>query len=698
MYPNSLFDNSSKFVWNTSSGTDLWRGGGSISNNFTSIGMIKVTAINYDINCGNGNQNQYDLYLSNAQFDYDNSNFDNVYYKGLNTNANVKWIDAQIFMHDCGTGNFQGFYLKTSNKTLSNATTLDFTQDQKFNVTLFLNFYSGDVWSYFTWNNGTLQTFNLTGNIGASNQDLGINNNIYIHERTYTGTDNGRLDYIKIDGSDFLTLNQTYSNSSLEGIINFTTFIQAGTNVNLNNATIIWNGTSFLASQTNYPNNVYLLSKTLNQSTESPNSTIQFQWNLTLSNSTNTFYSATNLTNQTIYKIYIGNCSDSVSTIPTLNYTLLDEDTLGSVNGTIQITHNLYANGMFRNYSFIFNNITTATNCIYPSWATYLDQALLQYFSLVSSYSQRSSYLNTNISNISQNVNLYLLPNSESYSALIFVRDQNNNPLPNYLVIVQRYYAGTGTYNTVDQCISSNPKGQCSTYLRILDTFYRFTVLDNSSSVVFQTSPYQIVCTPFDTIGNCPPYPVPLQIQLMNPAQYFQVTNNIAYSCYLNQSSGVLSCSVLDTSGQLSSTQFSVSTKGALEFTTLCNQTQQSFTGSLTTYTCSVGNVTGNIYQYQLLGFSSLPASTTTSNLILLSAGTFDFSTGLIIWGVNGLFIAFIIISTMGLFGSWNPVVSILMTASGIIGTVALNMIQVSIPSLIGLLLVLGIIAWRVRS
>jgi hypothetical protein len=285
------------------------------------------------------------------------------------------------------------------------------------------------------------------------------------------------------------------------------------------------------------------------------------------------------------------------------------------------------------------------------------------------------------------NAKLYLLPNTVSYSSVFLLRDENNNPISGFLVIIQRYYTGTNTYNAVAMCKSDSPDGKCTTFMRILDVFYRYLILDSNNDIVKETTPSALICKPFESMTSCPPYPIAIPITTREVPEYYQRIGTLSSGCTLNETSHILSCSYTDISGKIPRTLFVVKKMGGMLWDTLCNQTS---TSASATYTCDLGTLTNNQYYYYLIGYYSPP--------MLMANGQFDFLVSPFNWGVDGNFLALIIICVFFFMGIWNPTSAMVMAVLGIGVTTLLGLTPVSWISVIGLFIVVVFAAWRMRT
>lgn len=491
----------------------------------------------------------------------------------------------------------------------------------------------------------------------------------------YSSAINSSILYVKIQPIIHLALNGTEGNSNYDSasMINATGWIQTGDNITLQlyrNNTLIQSGY--------YP--IINLSILTNGA-----------WNYTLSYQDSQNYTSSSVTwFANVYiqlELNMTNCTE-ISSNRFITFIIQDEDTLLNTTGNLEITFEIWDQSTWtRNFSFSLDGNYTYSFCIEPNYTTYTIDAFMQYYN-TTDYSTRSYYLYMPLTVTSpETVYLYMLPLSESYTTIFFIRDENDNPVSDYIVKTQRYYTGEGLYRTIAQCKSDNPDGKCVTFLRTLDIYYRH-IVEKDNAVVIQTTPTVIACKPFETITSCPPYPIVISISTRAAATYFKTVGKIAHYCSVNEATNILSCTIADTSGLMSQSQFIVQKKGALTFTTLCNSTDAS---SGTTYTCDMGNRTNNIYTHQLLSYFSTPPS-------IIDTGLWDYSTALIVWGSTGLILSFLIVGTLFFSGIYNPVVSMGLGFIGIVIGVVLGMLPVTMSSLIGLGLVLGIVVWKVKS
>jgi len=383
-----------------------------------------------------------------------------------------------------------------------------------------------------------------------------------------------------------------------------------------------------------------------------------------------------------VYKIILTNCS--IYPTKALTFYVKDEETDQPIqNATIEVTFDVWKTGEIkRNYAwkFYLENRDNQSICIYPSWAEYTIDSTIQYYK--PGYKDRAYYIYTKINNSTTGTNLYLLSESLGDIIVIYVKDENGNKVQNAIVKIQRYYVGSNSYKTVAQ-VKTDYEGKGVTFLRVNEIYYRF-IIEKNFVVLRETEPTIITCT----AGGCPPYPVTLSVTEQKPAKYFQYLGKIAYACTLNEETNILRCTVDDTSQLMQKARLLVEQKGALKFDVLCDNICES---SACTLTCDLGNRTNKVYRYQLLAYFSEPP-------VILEQNILDYMTGIIFWGSQGLLIGFILTSTLFFVGIWNPVVAIVFAFLGIVAGFLLGIIPLSISSLVGLALAIGILIYKMRS
>jgi hypothetical protein len=82
---------------------------------------------------------------------------------------------------------------------------------------------------------------------------------------------------------------------------------------------------------------------------------------------------------------------------------------------------------------------------------------------------------------------------------------------------------------------------------------------------------------------------------------------------------------------------------------------------------------------------------------MLTYSGTFKIG-GTNLYGTNGLIIAAFLILVLALVGAFNPSVSIVLAIIGLIASFAIGFVEMSLLSLVGIIIVAGIIILKSKS
>ena len=402
-----------------------------------------------------------------------------------------------------------------------------------------------------------------------------------------------------------------------------------------------------------------------------------FNYSVTLSNST-VEYANSSTGNQTLYRMTLTNCSFFNTT--TISFFLYNESDDTPVSGDLEIANDVTYGVVERNYSFEWSGITAANMCIYPGWATYDVVSQIEYSA--TGFSTRVYFIASEISNVTQTVNLYLLNESDGEQVIIYVKDPSGIAQEDVIVKIQRFYVGTYSYKTVAQ-ILTDYDGKGSTYLDVDDVYYKF-ILEQNSTTLREFSPALIVCAPG---SSCPPYTVTLYTSEEEQTEYSQIFGRISYNCWWNNNTGVLSCTGSDTTGLSQSFRLVVEQLGILTDTTVCSSSDSS---SAVTITCTLTNWTGYTYHYE---FSvDLPET----GWVVLTSDFLDFYTVSYSYGWIGTLAAFLMI-LMAYFMAENPAMAIILPTVAIIALAVMGLIPIEFSLLMELGVLAAVAVYKMR-
>lgn len=253
-------------------------------------------------------------------------------------------------------------------------------------------------------------------------------------------------------------------------------------------ADLYWNESLISSTKTSFENYDRYVATFTTPNLANISENVTFYWAYNLSGSDG------NITNnQTIYRISIDNCS--TYTTRAINFTLIDESTNLPIVGEIHATLHTYrsSSSNYRENSFNFEGANNYSICIYPSWANYtLDSYAFEY--LADGYATEEYMVsNLDISNKTQNINLYLVNESLSDNVIITLRDTDDNLLENYTIRVRRYYPESGEEITTE-ITETDHNGNAVVHLILNDVYYTFS-LERDGTVIRIVSPAKYYST-----------------------------------------------------------------------------------------------------------------------------------------------------------------------------------------------------------
>jgi hypothetical protein len=356
-----------------------------------------------------------------------------------------------------------------------------------------------------------------------------------------------------------------------------------------------------------------------------------------------------------------------------INYTIKDLITGNLVNATFV--------NMYSTLSSYNSGTTTGTN---TNYSICLNETNSSYnMTTTESYSASGYFPLTNsrilnASNITQNIVVYMLNSSVGTPVLITVITANLDVVPDVYVNISESAGNFVSSKT------TNTLGQTVEYLRPVTTLYDFVVYDSNGIVLLN-----LTNTPVCTTQQ--PCSQSLIIRVQPPTNYF-TTNQINDYCSFDNSTFILNC----TFGNASLNKTLILQNWTL-FGGEIIGTNSTITNS--SVSILVPNVTGQYY-YQFYIQNSQNASNVAPNLYIKVLDSNYINVNPPIpnrFNTDGWFLAFLLIMTLGFIGfSFGVSPGILMMDLGIILSVALQLITLGIPSIIGASVFTGALIYRV--
>jgi len=385
-----------------------------------------------------------------------------------------------------------------------------------------------------------------------------------------------------------------------------------------------------------------------------------FFWNFTFYylNGTILYNNLTDTYTQTLNKITFFDCNVSnASQVIAINFTpnLEVGDTPANFTFDFEGTFILYTNDTSINTTktYDLDQISNVQFCIDPD-KIYQIEAMVEYTN--TSYGLRNYYFaNATVSNITQNISLYLLESSLDDPITVSVVDGVGDEVPNVYIHVQRYYVGEDNYKLVAMG-RTDEDGEDLIYLQKNLAWYKFSLVLNGVTEYLDTVARKLTEDDLE-----------LNIEAESLADYMQEQEGISYNLYNTSEHIVLTFT--NPSGSSFTNCLRVFRKNATSEGWVCNTCLSTATGTIS---CLIGNDTG-VY------FASFTSSGSPERPLadLILERVRGIITGL---GKTGLFGAFFIVLTLGLIGAWIGKVSttVIFTIMGLLTTKVLGLLTIS--------------------
>jgi hypothetical protein len=373
------------------------------------------------------------------------------------------------------------------------------------------------------------------------------------------------------------------------------------------------------------------------------------------------------------------NLTNCVNGTPSLRFDSYDEESpLTNVYTTFYGTFKVYASypNSFTTYNITLPGNRTHFICIYPSiTSSVVIDADIRYDNESYYYPPRYYFMrNAVIDNVTDQINLYILNSTYATNIQFMVINSNNIPQADILVNVQRFYESEGVYRSVAMGMTADD-GYTNIRLRPYDIYYR-PIVSRNGTVLRTFTP--IVLT---TVQNI------LTISEDLVSGYWKYNKNIMHSCGFNNVTNILQCDAVVTTGE--SLLFKMEAWEILPVSTdtIC---LKEATGSAVTLLCDLGNMTGRKFTAKFWAVME-------TNHDLLDELSWDLDiTGM--FGVYGLLFMAMFIMAMVMVSLFNPAVALIACLIGIMIGLSMNLMTISNPAIISLILVIIIGLYKVRS
>ena len=524
---------------------------------------------------------------------------------------------------------------------LFNQTFIDITDEVIFNETLLIN--------NFTIGNYKWNVYGCYGNVTYNNCTFSENNNTFKWRPFEIVSQNYTAFVYETDKQRFnLNINTLQEVLSVSSKLNY-------------NGTLYDATTSCSAGLCNIYSNIDI---PLLSTGESINKTIY--WEITVYDGTNSYLFNTEDESfqQNVTRIHLEECG-GVYTTPTVNFTAYYETNLTRINpfyiaGTFKTW--LGSGDVYRTSSFNEASTADLKLCITPTNKTQYSDAHIEYKfnnENVTFIPRNYFFQNKTLTNISEEINLFLLEAEDSTSFIIKVQDQKLSPVAEALVYIQKYYPSDGEYRTV-QIAKTDSNGETLGFYETETTDYKHTIIKNGV-ILLETAQQKVVgkSVPFTltfTIGQALGYPWNSFEDNINVDTNltFDKDNNIVTFNYIENTTGYV------TSGQLLVFQNSLTNSTSM---IVCNVSSSEASATLT---CD------------LTGYDGTFTAVTYINGEAQNILEFIITDAREIFGDDGLFLGMMIILVAGFAMMWNPSAGIISINAAVIFVNMIGFISVS--------------------
>lgn len=448
-------------------------------------------------------------------------------------------------------------------------------------------------------------------------------------------------------------------------------------------SSLIYNGASYLAESQDLGGGIHNITAKIDIPVVNTPQNLSFNWSITLQIGDDFSVQNTENNQQDVSPSSIINVSSGQQ--GTINFTIIDEETLERSSGTFDSTINFYLGDgtIIKNNSF---GIASSDQFLFNSTPSYkrmyLDTTI--FVSNVSSNTTTGSRLfdfnKFKIFNDTTEVQL-LLPNaSRTRNVIIEVKDEGLNPLSNILVQAKRFYPNLNEHKIVESRRTDN-FGQFSGRFVENDVIYRFEFYDENNTLLKTEDRISISCR---TIICVLPFVIESE---EDPFDRFR--NNAGFDSTLtfNNNTNIFTYTWNDVTNDFSSARLEVTRFLFNGTTTICNQTSFNNPGTLT---CGVGSSTAS---YTAQAYRTNEAGRQI-RIHTLSIKVGDLTKT---YGFEGLMWSFFLLLTLISVGAWSPPVGVVLYLVGYILLGVLGIVFIH-PGIVVAQIVIGVLfiwAWK---
>jgi len=386
------------------------------------------------------------------------------------------------------------------------------------------------------------------------------------------------------------------------------------------------------------------------------------------------------------YRKILTDCSNSKfgeTGVKALQFNLLNEENRSqSLTGDIDYNFDVTLDGDHsRNYAFENTGISDSSVCYFPEFGDLKVSGPVQYTSTSDQNENNLLYpdrqyniFNQSLDSNVDETDLYLLRDELSTPVYFEVSDQGGDPIAGATVSVSRYFIGSNSYLTVAKS-ETDSEGIGTTYMRVNEIYYKYTVRDKDGSVLLETDRQILTC-------QSSPCTKQLRVNVQEDDPYFTEKKGFEYS----------TSEIKDDDGNLTGFQASVSHRSdVFKKAFLTVEKQEAVTSK---ELCSIeanSNPATLVCEFSAEEASSgsitytLEAET-DGNRYLLDKGQLTSPDN--IFEDNAFFGGFMLFIMFSMLGLASPKTAILFSTAGVVFSVYIGFYSLSISALASLVVV----------
>lgn len=458
--------------------------------------------------------------------------------------------------------------------------------------------------------------------------------------------------------------------------LNINTYIN-GTNISAN---LIYNNTVYNATKTSYGNWTNFTATITTPTILEGQKDIQLYFNYSFA-STGFSYNTSNGSMTVLGKL-LDSCG-GVTNATFINVTFLDEFTDVELVSDIEANFKIWITSPDIHKNFTFKNLSQKSfkYCLFPPWQNYTTDAYFNFNS--NGYPYNNYYLvNQSINNNTLYQNLYLLDENNATQVRLYVTDSLDNVLEDYYVYLLRKDFTTGTYKTVSGKKTDND-GLVYFNVVLNNVFYKWLFLDSGGKVIHLTDDNTIKLTT-------------LYYKLNLDTDYLQKWANIdgiSSSLTIDNATGLVTFTYTDSSALDAQYCLKVSQFQDIATTEIYSSCQTAKSGAIT-YTLPDLNTGSYVAKGVLITSGSLDYSST------LLTKSIKYGNNYRIFGKLGLITAILwvmaLIAVGGVLAGLSG--SVVGSLIGLLSAVLLQFIAIQYSILISLIILAGVVIWKVKS